>query len=80
MKKKNHPHGNPFRSDWLCYLGSLFTPTALMTQVNLERTASERRQESLTRQPALSQSPDLVTYDKQEAIVNAPLHVPAHSW
>ncbi len=47
-----------------------------VTQVNLEELRSERRQESLTRVTRTLAKPDLVTYDKQEAIVNAPLYVP----
>ena len=47
-----------------------------VTKVNLEELRSERRQESLTRVTRTLAQPDLITYDKQEAIVNSPLYVP----
>lgn len=47
-----------------------------VTKVNLEELRSERRQESLTRVTRTLAQPDLITYDKEEAIVNSPLYVP----
>jgi hypothetical protein len=47
-----------------------------VTKVNLEELRSERRQESLTRVTRTLAQPDLITYDKKEAIVNSPLYVP----
>ncbi len=47
-----------------------------VTKVNLEELRSERRQQSLTRVTRTLAQPDLITYDKQEAIVNSPLYVP----
>jgi len=47
-----------------------------VTKVTLEELRSERRQQSLTRVTRTLAQPDLITYDKQEAIVNSPLYVP----
>jgi len=47
-----------------------------VTKVNLEELRSERRQESLTRVTRTLAQPDIITYSKEESVVNSPLHVP----
>lgn len=47
-----------------------------VTKVNLDETRSPRRQEQLVRILRALARPDLVTYDQEEYVVNAPVHVP----
>ncbi len=47
-----------------------------VTKVNLEELRSERRQESLTRVTRTLAQPDIITYDREEVVVNSPLYVP----
>jgi phosphonate ABC transporter permease subunit PhnE len=47
-----------------------------VTKVNLEELRSEKRRESLTRVTRTLAQPDIIVYDKEEAVVNSPLFVP----
>jgi phosphonate ABC transporter permease subunit PhnE len=47
-----------------------------VTKVNLEELRSEQRQESLARIIQALARPDIVTYDQEQTVVNAPLYVP----
>ncbi len=51
-----------------------------VTKVNLEELRSEQRQESLTRVTRTLAQPDIITYDKEETVVNAPLYIPCPSF
>ena len=47
-----------------------------ITQVDLEELRSEKRQESLVRVTRALAKPDLIEYDKEEIVFNAPVMVP----
>jgi phosphonate ABC transporter permease subunit PhnE len=47
-----------------------------VTKINLEELESERRQGSLTRVLRTLARPDILEYDQEEVIVNAPIYVP----
>lgn len=47
-----------------------------VTKVNLEELRSERRQESLARIMQALARPDIIAYDQEQTVVNAPLYVP----
>jgi len=47
-----------------------------ITQVDLEELRSEKRQESLVRVTRALAKPDLIEYDKEEIIFNAPVMIP----
>lgn len=47
-----------------------------VTKVNLEELRSEQRQQSLTRIIQALARPDIIAYDQNQIVVNAPLYVP----
>lgn len=47
-----------------------------VTKVDLQELRSERRQESLTRVTRTLAQPDIIGYEQEQVIVNAPLYIP----
>lgn len=77
MKSKNTSPWKSIQIGLAVLLGLLVYAYGFeITKVDLEEMRSERRQESLTRVTRALAQPDLITYDKKDAIVNAPLYVP----